>query len=336
MTWRQELAEKPWMHSFLWALMRHEAIEDNKPKIGDSTIRKEEYLDLGQVPHLDFPASNVASYSHDAKTGKARLRVKFLGMLGPMGPLPATTTDEALGWYAKRDEAFVKFLDIFNNRFLQLFYRAYADARPAAHAMRPADDRFRDYLGSTIGIGSPDWRGLDTMPDYEKLSFAGLLGPRSVSASQIESLASGVFKINAEVEQFIGSPLPVRADEQTRLGMAFSSLGSDAMIGAQAVSVDTKFRLRLFPETLENYEKFLPGGEWSGRLVDTIMNAVGFEYEWDVELVLPDHQPRPVSLGQYGSLGWTSWMRKPVDEPTGQVVRTRFTPMNDEVVQMMN
>ncbi|MEM7212601.1 MAG: type VI secretion system baseplate subunit TssG, partial [Pseudomonadota bacterium] len=153
MNWRQEMAEKPWLHSFLWAMMRHEAIEDTKPKIGNSTIRKEEFIDLGQVPHLDFPASNVASYSHDPKTGKSRLRVKFLGMLGPMGPLPATTTDEALAWYAKRDEAFIKFLDIFNNRFLQLFYRAYADARPAAHAMRPGDDRFRDYLGSAIGIG---------------------------------------------------------------------------------------------------------------------------------------------------------------------------------------
>ncbi|MEM7213632.1 MAG: type VI secretion system baseplate subunit TssG, partial [Pseudomonadota bacterium] len=144
------------------------------------------------------------------------------------------------------------------------------------------------------------------------------------------------FGINAEVEQFVGAALPVRAEEQSRLGSAFASLGSDAMIGAQAVSVDTKFRLRLFPETLENYEKFLPGGEWSEQLVDTILNAVGFEYEWDVELVLPDHQPRPVSLGEYGNLGWTSWMRKPVEETQGQVVRTRFTPMNDEVVQMMN
>ena len=135
MNWRQEMAEKPWMHSFLWALMRHEALEDNKPRIGDSATRKEEFIDLGQVPHLDFPASNVASYTPDTDKGKARLRVKFMGLLGPMGPLPSTTTEEALTWYAKRDEAFVRFLDVFNGRFMQLFYRAYADARPAVHAM---------------------------------------------------------------------------------------------------------------------------------------------------------------------------------------------------------
>lgn len=336
MSWRQEMAEKPWLHSFLWALSRHEALEDQKPKIADSTTRKEEFIDLGQVPHLDFAASNVASYEPKTEAGKARLRVKFLGMLGPMGPLPSSTTDEALAWYTKRDEAFVRFLDIFNGRFLQLFYRAYADARPTMHAMRPKDDRFRDYLGSAFGIGSETWHGLDSMPDYQKLSFAGLLGPRSVSASQIESLASGIFGIAVEVDQLVGSSLPIRPDEQTRLGDAFAALGRDAMLGGEVTSVDTKFRLRLFPETLENYERFLPGGEWSERLIDAIVNAVGFEYEWDVELVLPDQEPKPSRLGQYGQLGWTSWVRKPERETTREVVRTRFVPMNEDVIKAMN
>lgn len=336
MTWRQELAEKPWLHSFLWALMRHEAISDDKPRLGDSSARREEYLDLGQVPHFDFAASNVASYSPPTASEKARLRVKFMGMLGPMGPLPSSTTEEALTWYAKRDEAFVRFLDIFNNRFLQLFYRAYADARPAVHAMRPADDRFRDYVGSAIGIGNKTWRDLDSLPDFQKLEFSGLLGHRSLSASQIEGLVAGIFQLQSEVDQLVGSTLPVREAEQTRLGAAFSALGRDVMLGSQAISVDTKFCLRLFPETLDNYEKFLPGGEWSQRLVDTIVNAVGFEYEWDVELVLPDTEPEPTCLGKFGQLGWTSWVRAPDKEPTNSVVRTRFTPMNDDVVRMMN
>ena len=316
--------------------MRHEAIEDDKPRLGDSTTRKEEYLDLGQVPHFDFPASNVATYTPPTESQKARLRVKFLGMLGPMGPLPSSTTEEALTWYAKRDEAFVRFLDIFNNRFLQLFYRAYADARPATHAMRPSDDRFRDYVGSAMGIGNSTWRDLDSLPDYQKLQFSGLLGARSLSASQIQSVVTGVFRMTAEVDQLVGSRLPVRAEEQSRLGAAFASLGRDAMIGSEAISVDTKFCLRLFPETLDNYEKFLPGGEWSQRLVDTIVNAVGFEYEWDVELVLPDSEPEPTCLGTFGRLGWTSWVRPPEKEPSDGVVRTRFSPMNDDVVRMMN
>src|SRR5690606_14911538 len=86
--WRQVLAEQPWSHDFFWALNRHEAIAEDRPRIGDSAGRREEYLDLGQVPHLDFPASAVASYDPKTERDKARLRVKFLGLLGPMGPLP--------------------------------------------------------------------------------------------------------------------------------------------------------------------------------------------------------------------------------------------------------
>jgi type VI secretion system protein ImpH len=328
--WRQLLAAEPWAHDFFWALNRHEALARDRPRLGDSATRREEYLDLGQVPFLDFPASNVASYDPKTERDKARLRVKFLGLLGPMGPLPAATTEEALRWFARRDDAFVRFLDIFNNRFLQLFFRAHSDSRPASQRLRPKDDRFRDYVGAGLGIGGPIWRDLDTLPDLQKVAFAGLLGTRGPSASRIESFVTGIFGIKAEVDQFVGSYLSLAPDEQTRLGTAHAALGDGALAGRRVLTVETRFRLRLFPATLETYERFLPIGAWSRRLVDAIANAVGFEYEWDVELVLPDDQPRPAQLGTYGRLGWTSWMRKQGSYREGTFVRTRFSPTTDD------
>ena len=138
----------------------------------------------------------------------------------------------------------------------------------------------------------------------------------------------------SEVEQFIGTFLPLAAEEQTRLGMAHARLGRGAMLGSEVLSVDNKFRVRIFPETLENYEKFLPNGAWCQRLVDAMSNAVGFEYEWDIELVLPDQEPRPTQLGSYGQLGWTSWVREPGKSREGVEVRTRFSPTSDEPVRV--
>jgi type VI secretion system protein ImpH len=332
--WRQVMAEQPWAHDFFWALNRHEAIAEDRPRIGDSAGRREEYIDLGQVPYLDFPASSVASYDPKTERDKARLRVKFLGMLGPMGPLPSTTTEEALRWFSRHDDAFVRFLDIFNNRFLQLFFRAHSDSRPASHRLRPGEDRFRDYVGAAMGMGGTAWRDLDSVPDLQKLGFAGLLGARTVSASRIESLVGGVFGVAAEVVQHVGAWLPLSRDEQTRLGTAHAELGQGAMMGSGVLVVDTKFRLRLFPRTLARYERFLPNGPWFRRLVDVISNAVSQEYEWDVELVLPDHEPRPTQLGQYGRLGWTSWMRSPGYVATGAELRTRFSPSGGYAVTM--
>ena len=326
MGWREVLAEQPWAHDFYWALNRHAALTADRPRIGDTAVRREESLDLGQVPYLDFPASAVAAYDPKTEREKARLRVKFLGLLGPMGPLPSSITEEALCWFSRRDDAFVRFLDIFNNRFLQLFYRAHSDARPASHRLRPQDDRFRDYLGSAMGIGNPSWRDLDSLSDLQKCGFAGLLGARTISASRIEGLVSGVFGVRSEVEQFVGAFLPLAPEEQTRLGDAHVELGQGAMLGRGMLVVDTKFRLRLFPGTLARYERFLPNGDWYRRLVDAVSNAVSQEYEWDVELVLPDHEPRPTELGRYGRLGWTSWMRSPEFGGTGAELRTRFSP----------
>lgn len=332
--WRQALAEEPWAHDFFWALNRHESEAADRPRIGNSTVRREEYLDLGQVPFLDFPASSVAGYEPKTGRDKARLRVKFMGLLGPMGPLPSATTEEALKWFSRRDDAFVRFLDIFNNRFLQLFFRAHSEPRPASHMLRPAEDRFRDYVGSAVGIGGPAWRDLDSVPDLQKCAFAGLLGARGASASRIEGLVTGIFGVRSEVEQFVGAELSLARDEQTRLGAANAALGDGALAGSRVLVVDTRFRLRLFPGTLERYEKFLPKGAWFHRLVDAMSNAVGFEYEWDVELVLPDSEVRPAELGTYGQLGWTSWVRRPGERREGAEVRTRFSPSAEDAVRM--
>ncbi len=326
MSWRQNLAEEPWRHDMLRTLALIEALNPDKPRLGDSAVRREEYLDLGQVPFIDFPASNVASFDPKTERGKHRIRVKFMGLLGPMGPLPSSLTEEALAWFAQRDDAFVRFLDIFNNRFLQLFYRAHADARPSAHLSRPDQDRFSDYVGSTIGLGSEAWHGLDSMPDHQKLGFAGVLSMRGASASRVESLVMGVFGVKAEVDQFVGSYLRLPKEERTRLGQAHSGFGDGALLGEQTLVLESKFRLRIFPETLERYEKFLPEGAWSDRLIDAVQNAVGLEYEWDVELVLPVPKPKPTCLGSYGELGWTSWMRSPTRDPGKGNVRTRFVP----------
>jgi len=326
LSWEQRIAAEPWRHDMFASLRRAEALHPDKPRLGDSAILRDEYIDLGQEPHMNFAAANIAKYAPTTKEHRARLLVRFFGMLGPMGPLPLSTTEEAQRWYTHHDDAFARFLDIFNDRFLQLFYRAYADARPAEQSARPDDDRFAAFVGSVIGIGGAPWRNLDSMPDLEKLRFAGLLGSRVISASRIEHLVSGTFGVRAGVEQFIGMALELGPDEVSRLGQANARLGAGLMLGARVLSVDHKFRLQIEADSLETYEAFLPGGRWCLRLVDTLSNAVGQEYDWDVELLLPEVLAPPAKLGSYGRLGWTGWMRKPERSETRRHVRARFSP----------
>ncbi len=211
------LKAEPWRFDFYAVMRRIERSFPERPRIGDAASRRDEYVALGEQPYLDFPASTIAEADEDAQR-RLRVFVKFLGLLGPQGALPLATTEETFQWQLARDEAFPRFLDILNHRFLQLFYRAWADSRPVAQHDRPELDRFAAYVGSMIGLGSPPYAGRDTVPDPEKLSHAGLLGAQAKSASRLRGFLSGLFKAEVEIEQFVGMRLVFDPADRTRLG----------------------------------------------------------------------------------------------------------------------
>src|SRR5262249_45414622 len=195
----------------------------DKPRIGDSATSRDEVVRLGQDPFMDFPSANLARV--EQRDGKAvRVFVKYLGLLGPQGALPLATTEEAYHYVLGRDDAFPRFPDVFNHRFIQLFFRAWADARPIAQHDRPEADRFAAYIGSAIGIGSGPYRGRDSIPDAVKLAFAGLLGSQAKSASRLAGAGRGFFGVEAEIDEVGGSSLAVGADDFATIG----GRGSDA------------------------------------------------------------------------------------------------------------
>src|SRR5262249_16294225 len=159
---------------------------------------------------MDFPASNIARVVQ-GDNKQLRIFVRFLGLLGPQGALPLSVTEEAYHYLLARDDAFPRFLDIFNNRFIQLFFRGWADSRPIAHHDRPHDDRFVAYLGSAVGVGSRPYQRVDSLPDAVKIGFAGLLGSQVKSASRLAGAVCGMFNVQAEIDEFVGSRLEVEA-----------------------------------------------------------------------------------------------------------------------------
>jgi type VI secretion system protein ImpH len=289
MTLIDDLKAEPWRFDFYHVLRQIERAHADKPRIGDSAARREEYVDLGQNPYLDFPASNLSSVSDER--GRLKIIVKFLGLLGPQGALPLATTDESLGWLLMRDDAFPRFLDLINGRFLQLFFRTWSDARPIAQHDRPAEDRFFAYIGSFIGLGTQVYSDLDTVPDMAKLAFAGLIAPKAKSASRLSGFLQGLFGVQVEIDEFIGSWLTFDTADRSKLGNKHASLGQDILLGSSVFSVEDKFRLRVYEP-----------------LADAVFFYIGEEIDWDVELAIPSGSVAPVTLGKSGQLGWTTWV----------------------------
>lgn len=334
-----DLSREPWRFDFFDTLRRLErqfgrpveadpsspndkAARPALPRIGDAASRRDEYVLLGQDPYFDFPASNLSSFV-ERSDRKYAILVKFLGLLGPNGALPLATTEEAWRWTLARDDAFARFLDIFNHRFLQLFYRAWADARPAAQHDRPAEDRFIAYVGSAIGLGSPIFAGLDTIADSGKLSVAGLIGSKAKSASRLRGAIRALFHTDTEIEQFVGTRLELAPEDRTRLGACLCALGVDTMIGGAFYSVQDKFRIRLFVGDMDEYARFLPEGRLCEPLVDLVYFMFGDEIDWDVELSIPARAAPSMRLGAATRLGWTSWLA-PDTRADGRLSDARF------------
>jgi type VI secretion system protein ImpH len=303
----ERLAAEPWRFDWLGTMRRIEREHPGKQRIGDSAARREDFVTVSQNPFLEFPDSTIEGASRDAQ-GRLRIVARFLGLFGPQGALPLTTTDEAYTWLRARDDAFARFADIVQSRFLALFFRAWADARPIAQNDRPEQDRFRDYVGSGIGLGAAWFKNRDSVHDFVKLEYAGLLAPRVKSVSRLRFFLSGLVGSRVEIDEFVGVWLTLDESERSRLGSAGSGLGTDCMLGATAFSVSDKFRIRVYARDFAHYEQFLPGAEMADKIADAVFAYVGDDYDWDLELAIPAGEVRAARMGLGARLGWTGWM----------------------------
>ena len=300
---------EPGAYDFFDLMRRLEHLAGAKPRIGESGSSAETVASLGQQPHIDFPDSNVSRLDI-REDGTFAVETRFLGMLGPQGALPLHTTYEATHWANMRDVAFARFLDIFNNRFQQLFFRAWANARPAVQADRPRENQFLTYLGAMVGIGTPSMRGRGHLHDFSKLALAGLIAPSVKSASRIEGMLGWLFNANVKVQEFVGVWLPLEEREQAVLAAGSCALGVDSIIGRSAYSLKDKFRVRLEVRDLDELETFLPDGAHFEPLADAIRFYLGDSFIYDVQFGLQESKTKPVQLGGFGRLGWTCWMGK--------------------------
>ena len=139
MSYSDQLIAEPWRFDLFNVLRRFEREHPQKPRIGDSATLSDEFVILSQNPYMEFPASTLEGAIPDS-LGRMRLIARFLGMFGPQGALPLTTTEESYLWLLERDDAFPRFADIFQQRFIALFFRAWADPRPIAQNDRPGED----------------------------------------------------------------------------------------------------------------------------------------------------------------------------------------------------
>lgn len=311
---RKALREDPNQFGFLSLMRELERGAPEKPRIGRNLASAEEVVRLGQEPFQAFPHSNVSQVS-DATPETLRVRSNFLGYFGPQGALPLNVTAEIQQWYQMRDEAFVRFADIFTNRFQQLFFRAWSDSRGITQYDHPEDDRFQRYVGAPVGLAQEPLRSRGVVPDVARLPMVGVAMARIKSPVRLRQVLQKLCRVRITIEEHVPIWLDLEPTDVSRLGAQGSTLGRDCRLGRRVQSINDKIKVHVQTGSLAEYQSFLPGGANFARLTELIFGYVGHETAVDVAPALPADQVKGMRLGHNGALGWTGWLAPPRAEP---------------------
>jgi len=298
------------------AMRRIECAFLDKPRLGDAMRPTEEPFRFAQEASLIFAPSPVAAFERpEDQDAKPRLVQRVFGFLGPNGALPIHLTE-----YARErllyngDRTFGRFLDMLLHRFGLFFYRAWARTQPVVALDRPDDAPIVRHIGSLFGLIEPATRNRDALGDFPKLFFAGRLARSVRDADGLEAWLALQFGGPVHVDQFQGHWMPLGREERTRLKRdGEPALGRGVVLGKSVWDVQHKFRIIIGPLAWERFAMLLPDGKTLEQLRALVRQYVGFEFAWDLRLILKrEDVPRWTLAGsrdrRVGRLGRTAWL----------------------------
>lgn len=306
----QQIAADPFSYDFMRAVRLLQAAHPELPRVGWSLSAQDDLLRFWQNPSLAFAPSTIESVEMVA--GKPRMAVHFFGLFGPAGPLPPHLTEYARDRQRHADDpTFVAFANIFHQRLLSFYFRAWSSSQKALDLDRRPDQRYPAYVGSFFGLGQEGVQDCDAVPDWAKLFFSGRLSCPTRNAEGLEAILQAFFEIPTRIETFTGQWIDLPRESLCKLGDSpeTGSLGVTTIVGSRMWDCQLKFTIRVGPMTLAEYERMLPGRPSFERLKHWVLNYVGYEFMFDVQLILKKEEVPKMKLGATGQLGWTTWTK---------------------------
>lgn len=277
----------------------------------------------GETTQLATSVSEAAHPGHGPSPPE--MHISFFGLTGPAGVLPELYTRRLLQQLRDGSPILHEFFDLFHHRLISHWYRAWekyhvpfawesARARP-----QRGEDQFTLSLLSLIGLGTRQERNRLSVSGETLAFYTGHFAGSARTASGLEALLTDVFGVQTEVCQFQGQWLYLHESDCSRLPDAanpdgrFCRLGEDFVAGSRVRDVQSRFRIRLGPVDLEQFNRLLPHGDDCQALKELARLYVGAELDFDIQPVLKGSQLPPLKLVDdpvhAPRLGWNTWLR---------------------------
>ncbi len=283
-----------------------EARAPHLPRIGQSKRPDRDIVTLYHESLMGFAEGAITGVT--VTGSRARIEGVWMGLTGPMGPLPTHLSEFA--FYEKRyaqKHPFNDWLNVLSGRMLQFFYRAWADSQPAALADRAHEDVFASWLSALSGAGEGsrfDTAFTANVRAHYCSVFAG-----SRSAVAIEDAMTHLLGQKVTLEEFQGRWRVLEPEDQSRLGRQYVRLGKDVVLGRRVRSASDAFRVVVRASNYNDYLTLLPTGRRFATAAEALDAFKPSHLEWDIALELADSAAPRARLDGRAPLGWASWIK---------------------------
>lgn len=313
----RDAQSRPWAHGFVPLLRKLAATEPTMPRVGAAQRPQQENFRLGQQASLAFAPRELARVEVQLdrrQRPRAHIKLFGLGALGPNGALPIHFTELVRERVeAKRDNTLADFLDLFHHRAFTHLYRAWAQSQSAAGLDRADEETFSPYIARLAGDEPSEVQQTALAPHARWASSAHRVRAARNPEGLVSTLAR-FFGVPVDLREYMLQWMPIELQDQCILGLPrlSSVLGEGAMLGEVVPDRQSRFRLVVGPLDMDGYLRLTPQGSASGKdlpaLRDIVRSFVGFEYVWEVELLIRSEAAPQTRLGDSTQLGWSSWM----------------------------
>lgn len=328
----RRLVDEPYRFEFFQAVRLLGVHFRRKGISGEGAQR--EPISFGSSLSLSFPPSEIEALKvsrrpHDDGTPSAdnadieavHLTPSFIGLTGNLGALPRHYTEMlAARELQHRDHTAPAFLDIFADRAVMQFYRAWLKYRLHFQYENDRRNRYLPILLSMAGLGSeglrdrliddPAKKGGQGVLDESLAYYAGVLRNAGKSAQVVQGLLSDYLRVPVRLEQFVGRWFDVPLAQRTVLGRSRGALGAGALCGTRVWQRETRVRLEIGPLDKAEFDQLLPGGAAARSLGKLLALMTGVTLEYEVQLILRRDCVRPAQLAAESPtrLGLDGWM----------------------------
>lgn len=313
------VAENPGKYGLFPVVRSAEARAHGLPRVGTAKRPEMNVVDLAQEPRMGFADRTLSRIT--IKGGRARIDGLWMGLIGPMGPMPLHLTEYA--FYEERyadKHPFGDWLNLLAGRMLQLFYRAWADSQPAAMADRPEEDPFAGFLaalsGATEGASEKS-----AFARAGRVHYAGVFAGKR-SAVSIEDALTQLLGQDARLLEFQPRWRTLEPEDRSCLGGSFAELGRSVVLGRRVRSGSDAFRVVIRAANFRDYQSLLPTGKRFAVAAEALDAFAPSHLEWDIAVEIRDRDAPPARLDGRAQLGWTGWIKpKKTIRDTGETIR---------------